>query len=327
MATMKFNEALIHTVGLLLERDPNVFVLGEDITKYGGIFKATKGLQERFGPERVFDTPICEAGFTGFAIGAAMMGMRPIVEVMFSDFLLFIMDPLCNQAAKFHYMSGDQISVPLVIRTNIGIRGGAAAQHSNSFHGFMTHFPGLKIAVPSSPAEAKGLLWTAVEDPDPVLFIENKQLYFISGDVPDGEYKIPFGRANVLRRGKDLTIVATSYMVNQSLVAAEDLAKDGVEATVIDPRTLVPLDKETIVQSVEETGRALIVDEGLYPAGFAQQLQAIVSHGAFYKLLAPVKTLTPPTCSIPYSPPLERQVMIRAEQITAAAKELMGEEP
>jgi pyruvate dehydrogenase E1 component beta subunit len=314
-------------MGLLLERDPNVFVFGEDITKYGGIFKATKGLQERFGADRVFDTPICEAGFTGFAIGAAMMGMRPIVEIMFSDFLLFIMDPLCNQAAKFHYMSGDQISVPLVIRTNIGIRGGAAAQHSNSFHGVMTHFPGLKIAVPSSPSEAKGLLWTAVEDPDPVLFIENKQLYFISGDVPDGEYKIPFGRANVLRRGKDLTIVATSYMVSQSLVAAAELAKEGIEATVIDPRTLVPLDKQTIVESVENTGRALIIDEGLYPAGFAQQLQAIVSHDAFYKLLAPVKTLTPPTCSIPYSPPLERQVMIRAEQITAAAKELMNEEP
>jgi pyruvate dehydrogenase E1 component beta subunit len=324
MATMKFNEALIHTMGLLLEQDPNVFVIGEDITKYGGVFKATKGLQERFGAERVFDTPICEAGFTGFAVGAAMMGMRPIVEIMFSDFLLFVMDPLCNEAAKFHYMSGGQISVPIVVRTNIGIRGGAAAQHSNSFHGIMTHFPGLKIAVPSSPADAKGLLWTAVEDPDPVLFIENKQLYFISDEVPEGEYKIPFGKANVLRRGKDLTIVATSYMVRESLVAAEELSKEGIEATVIDPRTLVPLDKETILKSVAQTGRALIIDEGLYSAGFAQQLQAIVSHEAFYRLLAPVQTLTPPACSIPYSPPLERQVMLKADQITAAAKELVS---
>jgi pyruvate dehydrogenase E1 component beta subunit len=191
----------------------------------------------------------------------------------------------------------------------------------------MTHFPGLKIAVPSSPAEAKGLLWTAVEDADPVLFIENKQLYFISGDVPDGEYKIPFGRANVLRRGKDLTIVATSYMVHQSLVAAEELAEEGIEATVIDPRTLVPLDKKTIVESVEETGRALIVDEGLYPAGFAQQLQAIIAHDIFYHLLAPVQTLTPPNCSIPYSPPLEREVMIKSDQIAAAAKELIALEP
>jgi pyruvate/2-oxoglutarate/acetoin dehydrogenase E1 component len=327
MATMKFNEALIHTMSLLLERDPNVFVIGEDITKYGGVFKATKGLQERFGAERVFDTPICEAGFTGFAVGAAMMGMRPIVEIMFSDFLLFIMDPLCNEAAKFHYMSGGQISVPIVVRTNIGIRGGAAAQHSNSFHGIMTHFPGLKIAVPSSPADAKGLLWTAVEDPDPVLFIENKQLYFISDEVPEGEYKIPFGKANVLRRGKDLTIVATSYMVREALVAAEELSKEGIKATVIDPRTLVPLDKETIVKSVKQTGRALIVDEGLYSAGFAQQLQAIVSHEAFYQLLAPVQTLTPPACSIPYSPPLERQVMLKADQITTAAKELVSLEP
>lgn len=295
MASLKFNEALIETIGLLLERDPRVFVCGEDITRYGGVFKATKGLCERFGPDRIFDTPICEAGFTGFAVGAAMMGMRPIVEIMFSDFLLFTMDVLCNEAAKFHYMSGGQLSVPLVVRTNIGIRGGAAAQHSNSFHGIMTHFPGLKIAVPSTPADAKGLLWTAVEEEtNPVLFIENKQLYFIPGEVPEGEFRIPFGKANVARRGKDLTIVATSFMVHESLLAAEELAKEGVDATVIDPRTLVPLDKGTILASVQETGRALIVDEGAYPAGFAQQLQAEIAHDCFYSLLAPVKTLTPP---------------------------------
>jgi len=328
MARLKFNEALIETMGLLLERDPRVFVCGEDVTKYGGVFKATQGLCERFGPDRIFDTPICEAGFTGFAAGAAMMGMRPIVEIMFSDFLLFVMDAVCNEAAKFHYMSGGQISVPMVVRTNIGIRGGAAGQHSNSFHGIMTHFPGLRIAVPSTPADAKGLLWTAVEDePNPTLFIENKQLYFIPGDVPDGEYRIPFGKANVRRRGKDVTIVATSFMVSQSLVAAEELSREGIEATVIDPRTLAPLDSATILESVAETGRVLVVDEGLYPAGFAQQLQAILSHEAFYSLLAPVQVVTPPYCTIPYSPVLEKEVMIKADRIRRAAKELVTIEP
>ncbi len=323
MATRTYSETIQATLRDLLLQDPHVFLMGEDIGLYEGVFKATKGLVQEFGPERVIDTPISEAGFVGLAVGAALYGLKPIVEIMFIDFALLIFDQLCNQAAKLHYMSGGQVEVPLVVRTNIGNRGGAAAQHSQSLHGMFTGFPGLKVLAPSDAKDARGLLLSAVDDPNPVLFVENKQLYFIPEEVPDETYRIPLGVAAVKRPGRDLTIVATSFMVNQSLKAAEMLADHGISAEVVDPRTLVPLDKETILASVAKTSRVLIVDEGVKMGGFGQQMASIVAEEAFWDLDAPVTVLAAPEIPIPYSPPLERLTQIRAEDIYSRALDVL----
>lgn len=329
MPVLTYGEAIQQTLRDLLREDEHVFLLGEDIGKYEGVFKVTKGLIGEFGPDRVIDTPISEAGFVGLGVGAALLGLRPIVEIMFIDFALLILDQLCNQANKLRYMSGGQVTVPLVVRTNIGTRGGAAAQHSQSLHGLFTAFPGLKVVAPSTPHNARGLLFASVADPNPVLFVENKQLYFMSGEVPDEKYEISLGTAEVKRPGRDLTIIATSFMVPQALKAAEMLGDQKISAEVVDPRTLLPLDKETLVASVAKTSRVLIADEGPRTGGFAQQLAAVIAEEAFWDLDAPVALLTAPDIPIPYSPPLERQTQIRAEDIYHRALELleMGQLP
>jgi pyruvate dehydrogenase E1 component beta subunit len=329
MALQTYSETIRNTLRDILIEDERVFLMGEDIGPYEGVFKATKGLVQEFGPDRVIDTPISEAGFVGLAVGAALYGLRPIVEIMFIDFALLIFDQLCNQAAKLRYMSGGQVEVPLVVRTNIGSRGGAAAQHSQSLHGMFTCFPGLKVVAPSDAADARGLLFSAVEDPNPVLFVENKQLYFVSEEVPEEHYRIPLGKAAVKRPGKDLTIVATSFMVNQSLKAADMLSGNGIAAEVVDPRTLAPLDKETILSSVAKTSRVLVVDEGVKMGGFAQQVASIIAEEGFWNLDAPVSVLAAPEIPIPYSPPLERVTQIKAEDIYYRALDVleMGHAP
>src|SRR5438105_11453117 len=252
------NEALAEE----LRRDERVFQIGEDIAEAGTPFKVLSGLVEEFGPERILDSPISEAGITGLGVGAAMTGLRPVVDIMFGDFLTLVMDQLANQAAKTRYMSGGKLSVPLTLRTTMGATRRSAAQHSQSLHAWVAHVPGLKVVLPSTPADAKGLLKTAIRDGDPVVFIEDKMDYAVKGEVPQGEYTIPFGVADVKREGEDVTVVATSSMVRVALAAAEQLEADGISAEVIDPRTLVPLDVDALVRSAEKTGRAIVVDEG-----------------------------------------------------------------
>jgi len=245
-----------------MRRDPRVFVLGEDVAEAGTPFKVLAGLVQEFGPQRVVDTPISEAGFVGIAVGAAMTGMRPVVDIMFGDFLTLAMDQIVNQAAKVHYMSGGKLKVPLVVRTTLGATRRSAAQHSQSLHAWFSHVPGLKVALPSTPYDAKGLLKTAIRDDNPVLFFEDKMMYQVKGPVPEGEYTIPFGVAEVKRVGRDVTVVATSSMVYVALEAAQILAQEGIDAEVVDPRTTFPLDVETLVASARKTGRVVVVDEG-----------------------------------------------------------------
>lgn len=247
------NEALMEN----LERDERVFLMGEDIGRYGGIFQVTAGLLDKFGPERIIDTPISESAFVGAAIGAAMTGMRPVVEIMFIDFTTCAMDMIVNQMAKIHYMFGGRGKVPMVLRINIGAGRGAAAQHSQSFHAFFMHIPGLIVVTPSTPYDAKGLMNTAILDENPVIFVEHKKLYATKGPVPEEYYTIPFGKADIKRPGRDITIVATNAMVGRSLNVCEEFSKEGIEIEVVDPRTLQPLDKESILESVKRTGRLI----------------------------------------------------------------------
>jgi pyruvate dehydrogenase E1 component beta subunit len=314
------NEALAEE----LRRDPTVFVLGEDVAEAGTPFKVMSGLVEEFGPERVIDSPISEAGITGVGLGAAMTGMRPVVDIMFGDFMTLVMDQLANQAAKTHYMSGGKLTVPLTLRTTMGATRRSAAQHSQSLHAWVAHIPGLKVVLPSTPADAKGLLKTAIRDDNPVVFIEDKMDYAVKGEVPDGEYTIPFGVADVKRAGEDVTIVATSSMIRVALAAAEQLESDGISAEVIDPRTLVPLDVETLVRSAEKTGRAIVVDEGHQRYGVSAELAAVIADRAFYSLDAPVKRLAALDVPIPFSPPLEDVTVPTPDLVAQTARELCG---
>ena len=261
------NEALIQN----LEKDERVFLMGEDIGKYGGIFQVTAGLLDKFGPERVIDTPISESAFVGTAIGAAMTGMRPVVEIMFIDFTTCAMDMIVDQMAKIHYMFGGRGKVPMVLRINIGAGRGAAAQHSQSFHAFFMHIPGLIVVTPSTPYDAKGLMNTAIFDENPVIFVEHKKLYATKGPVPEEYYTIPFGKADIKRPGRDITIMATNAMVGRSLNVCEEFSKEGIEIEVVDPRTLQPLDKESILESVKKTGRLIVADEGPVTCGVSQR--------------------------------------------------------
>ena len=255
-------EAVREALAQEMRRDPRVFILGEDVAEAGTPFKVLSGLVKEFGPDRVMDTPISEAGFTGIAVGAAMTGMRPVVDIMFGDFLFLALDQIANQAAKVHYMSGGKLRVPLVIRTTLGATRRSAAQHSQSLHALVSHIPGLKVALPSTPYDAKGLMKTAIRDDNPVVIFEDKLSFTLKGAVPEDDYTIPFGQADVKRQGDDITLVATSSMVQVALAAAELLAKQGISAEVIDPRTMVPLDAETLVASAIKTGRAIVIDEG-----------------------------------------------------------------
>jgi pyruvate dehydrogenase E1 component beta subunit len=302
---MTFAEAIREALAEEMRRDSRVFIMGEDVAEAGTPFKVLSGLVEEFGTKRVVDTPISEAGFTGLAVGAAMTGLRPVVDIMFGDFLTLTMDQMVNQAAKVHYMSGGKWKVPLVMRTTLGAARRSAAQHSQSLHAWFSHVPGLKVVLPSTPYDAKGLLKTAIRDENPVVFFEDKMMYKLKGPVPAKEYTIPLGLADVKREGHDVTIVATSSMVQLALGVAVLLEEIGISAEVIDPRTTWPLDEKTLIESAKKTSRAIVVDEGYGRYGVTAEIAAVIAEGAFYSLDAPVKRLGAMHVPIPFSPPLE----------------------
>ena len=305
-------------------RDETVFVLGEDVGRYWkGAFKVTKGLAEEFGDERIRDTPISESAIIGVATGAAITDMRPVAEIMFGDLSALAMDQIANQAAKLRYMFGGQVKVPLVIRMPFGAGVNIAAHHSQSLEAWFMHAPGLKIAMPSTPYDAKGLLKTAIRDDNPVMFFEHKLLYSVKGPVPEEEYTVPLSVADVKREGEDVTIVATLYMVHKSLAAAEELSKQGISVEVVDPRTLVPLDKQAIVNSVKKTGRIVIVTEDCKTGGVSAEIAAVVAEEAIDYLDAPVKRVAEPDTPIPFSPPLEKFVIPDENRIIGAVKEIV----
>ena len=321
---MTMAEALGEALAEELSRDPTVFLMGEDVGRPGGVYNVTKGLQDEFGEERVMDTPISEAGFAGVGVGAALTGMRPVVEIMFNDFMGLAMDQIVNQAAKLRYMTGGQAKVPLVIRTTMGSGRGAAAQHSQSLQAWVAHIPGLKVVMPSTPADAKGLLKSAIRDDNPVIFFEDKMSYKLTGPVSVGEYLIPLGLADVKRIGDDVTLVATSSMVQVALAAADLLAADGIHAEVVDPRTLKPLDKETILKSVMKTGRAVVIDEGYLSYGVTAEIASIIADEAFDYLDAPVKRIGAADVPVPIARPLELAAIPDEAQVVRAVKHLFG---
>jgi pyruvate dehydrogenase E1 component beta subunit len=321
---MTFARAINEALREELARDPAVFIVGEDVAEAGTPFKVLSGLVDEFGPERVLDSPISEAGITGLGVGAAMTGMRPVVDIMFGDFLTLVMDQLANQAAKAHYMSGGKLTVPLVLRTTLGATRRSAAQHSQSLQAWVAHVPGLKVVLPSTPYDAKGLLKSAIRDDNPVVFIEDKMDWRVSGEVPEGEYTVPLGVADVKRSGDDVTLVGTSSMARLCFEAAELLAADGISAEVIDPRTLSPLDTSTLIDSAKKTGRAVVVDEGHRSYGVSAELAAVIAEGAFHHLDAPVRRLGALDVPVPFSPTLEDETVPTAELIAATARELCG---
>ncbi|MGH2504430.1 MAG: alpha-ketoacid dehydrogenase subunit beta, partial [Ktedonobacterales bacterium] len=299
-------------------------IMGEDVAEAGTPFKVLSGLLEEFGKERVLDTPISEAGFTGLAVGAAMTGMRPIVDIMFGDFITLTMDQMVNQAAKVHYMSGGKWKVPMVMRTTLGATRRSAAQHSQSLHAWFCHVPGLKVVMPSTPYDAKGLLKSAIRDDNPVVFFEDKMMYKLKGNVPAEDYTIPLGVADVKRAGEDITLVATSSMVQVALAAAEQLQSVGISAEVIDPRTTYPLDKDALITSAIKTSRAIVIDEGYERYGVTAEFAAVISDGAFYYLDAPVKRMGAMDVPVPFSPVLEDLTVPTPERVTELAKTLCG---
>lgn len=321
---LTIGEAIREALAEEMSRDPNVFLMGEDIGRAGGVFNVTEGLLHQFGEDRVIDTPISEAGITGMGVGAAMTGMRPVVEIMFSDLLTLAMDQIVNQAAKMHYMTGGQARVPLVVRTTIGAGRGAAAQHSQSLQAWMAHIPGLKVALPSTPYDAKGLLKSAVRDDNPVIFFEEKMSYGAKGSVPSSDYTVPLGVANVRRTGSDVTVIATSSMVHVAHQAADELAQRGVSVEVVDPRTLKPLDTKTILDSVRKTGRAVVVDAGHRSYGVTAEIAATVADEAFYYLDAPVKRIGGADVPIPMTPALEPSTVPAVEEVVETVEALMA---
>lgn len=324
MREISYCDALNEALRQCMQEDDRVVVLGEDIGCYGGIFQVTKGLLDEFGPDRIVDTPISEAGFVGACVGAALTGMRPVAEIMFIDFTTVCMDMIVNQMAKMHYMFGGKGRVPMVLRTNIGAGRGTAAQHSQSFHSFFAHIPGLVVAAPATPYDAKGLLTEAIKNDNPVIFIEHKRLYISKGPVPEESYTIPFGKAEIKREGRDVTIVATHALVGSALEAAEQASKEGIQAEVIDPRTLSPLDKDTILNSVQKTGRLLVADEDNKTYGFAAEISAIVAEEAVYYLKAPIIRNASPDTPVPFSPPLEKAYMFGKEALMESIRRLMA---
>lgn len=321
-----FAEAVREALAEEMRRDPTVFIIGEDVAEAGTPFKVLSGLVQEFGKERVIDTPISEAGFTGLAVGAAMTGMRPVVDIMFGDFLTLVMDQMANQAAKVHYMSGGKLKVPMVMRTTMGATRRSAAQHSQSLHVWPSHIPGLKVAIPSTPYDAKGLLKTAIRDDNPVVIVEDKMMFKMKGAVPVEEYTIPFGVADIKRQGSDITIVATSSMVQVALGAAKLLEADGISAEVVDPRTTFPLDKTTLIESAKKTGRAIVVDEGYERYGVTAELASVIADGAFYYLDAPVKRMGAMDVPVPFSPVLEDLTVPTEQSVAKMARSLCGKD-
>jgi pyruvate/2-oxoglutarate/acetoin dehydrogenase E1 component len=332
MAKKTYRQAINDAIASEMRRDHRVIVMGEDNAggteapgeddAWGGVLGVTKGLRPEFGAERVMDTPISESAFIGAAVGAAATGLRPVVELMFVDFMGVCFDQIFNQAAKFRYMFGGRAVTPLVIRTMYGAGFRAASQHSQCLYPLFTHIPGLKVVVPSSPYEAKGLLIQAIRDDDPVIFFEHKAMYDETGDVPDGSYTIPFGEANLTREGKDVTIVAFGRMVNFANQAADELKRGGIGATVIDPRTTSPLDTQTILDSVGETGRLVVVDESSPRCSMAADIARLVAEEAFVSLKAPIRTVTPPHTPVPFSPALEDRYIPNTARIITAVRSI-----
>ena len=320
MREITLSKAVNEAIAEEMRRDPTVFLMGEDVAEAGTPFKVLSGLVEEFGTERIIDTPISEPGFMGLAVGAAMTGSRPIVDLMFGDFLFLIMDQLCNQAAKAHYMSGGKLSVPLVVRTNLGATRRSAAQHSQSLHALVAHIPGLKVVLPSSAYEAKGLMKTAIRDNNPVIIFEDKLMYNDKAPVPEEEYLIPFGKANILRQGSDITLIATSSMVQVAQKAADMLAAEGISAEVIDPRTIVPLDEEALVNSVKKTSRAIVIDEGYQNFGVTGEIASRLNEKAFFYLDEPVRRMGAMDVPVPFSPVLEDLTVPTAEGVAKQAR-------
>ena len=326
MRSITLSQAVREAMAEEMRRDDTVFLIGEDVAEAGTPFKVTSGLVEEFGTKRVIDTPISEPGFLGIAVGAAMTGSRPIVDIMFGDFLFLVMDQLCNQAAKIHYMSGGKLKVPLVVRTNLGATRRSAAQHSQSLHALVAHIPGLKVALPSSAYEAKGLLKTAIRDNNPVVILEDKLMYQDKAPVPEEEYLIPFGKAEILREGSDVTLVGTSSMRQTCEAAADILAGEGISAEIIDPRTIVPLDEELILRSARKTGRAIVVDEGHQSFGVTAEIASRISEKAFYHLDAPVIRMGAMDVPIPFSPVLEDLTVPTSEGVADTARRIVAGE-
>ncbi|MGF9772479.1 alpha-ketoacid dehydrogenase subunit beta [Priestia aryabhattai] len=317
-----FLEAVREAMSQEMRQNEDVFILGEDIGVYGGAFGVTRGMIEEFGPERVRNTPISEAAIAGGAVGAALTGMRPILELQFSDFITIAMDQLVNQAAKTRYMFGGKGKVPMVVRTPAGSGTGAAAQHSQSLEAWMAHIPGLKVVQPSNAYDAKGLLKAAMDDDNPVIFYEHKLLYRTQCDVPEEQYSIPLGKADIKREGKDVTIVATAIMVHKALEAATELEKEGIDVEIIDPRTIVPLDEEAIIESVKKTGRLIVVHEAVKRGGFGGEIASMIAESeAFDYLDSPIKRLGGLAVPIPYNPTLEKAVIPQVPDIIEAVKE------
>jgi pyruvate/2-oxoglutarate/acetoin dehydrogenase E1 component len=321
---ISFAEAIREALAEEMRRDKRVYILGEDVAEAGTPFKVLSGLVEEFGTQRVLDTPISEAGFTGLGVGAAMTGLRPVVDIMFGDFITLTMDQMVNQAAKVHYMSGGKWKVPMVMRTTLGAARRSAAQHSQSLHAWFSHVPGLKVVLPSTPYDAKGLLKTAIRDDNPVVFFEDKMSYKLKGPVPVEEYTIPFGVADIKREGSDISLIATSSMVQVALGAASLLEEHGVSAEVVDPRTTWPLDENTLIESVKKTSRAIVMDEGYGRYGVAAELVAVIAEGAFHYLDAPVKRMGAMHVPIPFSPPLEDATLPTEQGICDAALSMCG---
>jgi pyruvate/2-oxoglutarate/acetoin dehydrogenase E1 component len=334
MSKKTFRQAINEALHAEMRRDPRVVVIGEDVAggaggtgvddAYGGVMGVTRGLVGAFGRERVIDTPITESAIMGMAAGAAVTGLRPVAELMFVDFIGVCFDQIYNQAAKFRYMFGGKAKTPLVIRAMFGAGFSAGAQHSQCLYSFFTHIPGLKVVIPSTPYDAKGLLIEAIRDDDPVIFLEHTKLYDIEGQVPDEAYTIPFGEASVLREGGDVTIVALARMVHVALEAADRLAASGIHATVIDPRTTSPIDEDTILESVAETGRLVVVDEANPRCSVASEIAAIVADKAFHALKAPIRRVTAPHTPVPFAPVLEAAYIPNAGQVEAAVRQLLN---
>ncbi|MEP1330718.1 alpha-ketoacid dehydrogenase subunit beta [Pseudophaeobacter sp.] len=334
MSVKTFRDALNEAMRDEMRRDPKVVLLGEDISggmgsggeqdAWGGVLGATKGLMPEFGRERVLDTPITESAFIGAAAGAALTGLRPVAQLMFVDFFGVCGDQIMNQMAKFRYMFGGKATTPVVVRTLYGGGFGGASQHSQCLYPMLTHIPGLKVVIPSSPYEAKGLLTQAIRDDDPVVFFEHNTMFDDKGEVPDEPYAIPFGKANIVREGKDVTVVAFGRMVGFAKSAADKLAEEGIDCTVLDPRTTSPLDSDAILASVEKTGRLVVVDEASPRCGMASDISAIVAEHAFGALKAPIKRVVPPHSPVPFAPNLEDAYLPNADDISAGVRAVMG---
>lgn len=323
MRKITYREALREALQEEMQRDKEIFLIGEDIADpFGGSFNVTAGLSTKFGTTRVRNTPISEAGLVGAAVGAAMTGMRPVAEIMYMDFAGCCMDAIVNQAAKIRYMSGGQVEVPIVFRTQQGTGRSSAAQHAQSWEAIFAHIPGLKVVIPATPYDAKGLLKTAIRDDDPVMFIEHKLLYGVSGEVPEEEYTIPFGKADIKNHGEDVTVIASSRMVHFALEAVKTLEKEGISVELIDPRTIVPLDKETIINSVKKTGRVVIVHEAVERCGHGAEISAMINEMAFDYLDAPIKRVAAINSPVAFAPALEDYLTPNTEKIYQAIKDM-----